>query len=86
MINPKPPPFRQGDALANQLLEWASNQPRTYREAMEAWGTHCPVFAVWEDAVDARLIEVACAPGVRLADRPVRVTDAGRARLDRPRA
>jgi hypothetical protein len=82
MTRRTPQPFRQSEALANQLLEWAVNQPRTYREAMEAWGTHCPVFPVWEDAVDARLIEVLPAPGVRLADRPVRVTAAGRARLD----
>jgi hypothetical protein len=75
-------PFRQSDALANQLLEWATNEPRTYREAMECWGTHCPVFPIWEDAVDAGLIEVASAPGVRLAERPVRVTAAGRARLE----
>jgi len=74
-------PFRQSEALADQLLEWAVNQPRTYREAMESWGTHCPAFSVWEDAVDARLIEVLSAPGLRLADRPVRVTAAGLARL-----
>jgi hypothetical protein len=76
-----PPPFRQSDVLADQLLQWAVNQPRTYRETMESWGTHCPRFSVWEDAVDAQLIEVVSAPGLRLADRPVRVTAAGHARL-----
>ena len=81
MTRQTPPPFRQSDALANQLLQWAVNQPRTYRETMESWGTHCPRFSVWEDAVDARLIEVVSGPGIRLADRPVRVTAAGRARL-----
>ena len=82
MTRQTPPPFDQGHALANQLLQWAVNQPRTYREAMESWGTHCPRFSVWEDVVDAHLIEVVAAPGLRLADRPVRVTAAGRARRD----
>ena len=85
MIRRTPQPFSRSDALALQLLDWAADRPRTYREAMETWGTHCPVFPVWEDAIDAREIEVLAAPGLRLAERPVRLTAAGRARLDAAR-
>jgi len=77
----RPVPIPPDEALTCQLLEWAAARPRTYGEAMEAWATHCPRHPIWEDAVDARLIEVLPAAGVRTPDRPVRLTDAGLARL-----
>ena len=69
------------EALVSQLLGWVAERPRTYEEAMDAWRTSCPRLPVWEDAVDAGLIEVAATPGVRMADRPVRITERGRAFL-----
>ena len=72
-------------ALVRQLLNWVAERPRTYQEAMDAWGTYCPELAVWEDAVDFRLIEIAAPPGVRLSDRPVRITMRGRTFLRRAR-
>ena len=69
------------EALVRQLLGWVAERPRTYEEAMDAWRTSCPRLPVWEDAVDAGLIEVAAPPGVRTSDRPVRITARGRAFL-----
>ena len=69
------------EALVRQLLGWVAERPRTYEEAMDVWRTSCPRLPVWEDAVDARLIEVAAPPGVRTSDRPVRITALGRALL-----
>ena len=77
MSRPIPPE----DALTCQLLAWAAERPRTYGEAMEAWATHCPRHPIWEDALEARLIEVLPAPGVRTSERTVRLTEAGVARL-----
>src|SRR5258708_37483963 len=69
------------EALASQLLGWIAERPRTYEEAMDAWRTSCPRLPVWEDAIDAGLIEVAAPPGVRTSDRPVRITERGQAFL-----
>jgi len=77
----RPVPIPPDEALTCQLLEWAAARPRTYGEAMEAWATHCPRHPIWEDTVDARLIEVLPALGRRTADRPIRVTAAGQALL-----
>lgn len=41
-----------------ELLAWTARCPRTYVEAREAWGSHCPRFTVWEDALDAGLVQV----------------------------
>ena len=46
------------DAGILELLAWVSSKPRTYREAIEAWGTHCPRHSLWEDAVGGGLIRV----------------------------
>ena len=72
-------PFSQSAALTRQLLDWAAERPRTYGEAMETWSTFCPGWPIWEDAFDARLIEVVAAPGLRPAERPVRLTRRGQA-------
>ena len=80
MTRAKPIPIPPTEALTQQLLEWAGERPRTYGEAMEAWRTSCPQLPIWEDAIDARLIEVVAQPGARPAERPVRLTEEGRAR------
>ena len=81
MARPDPEPFSQSAALMHELLSWAADRPRTYGEAMETWSTFCPAWPIWEDAFDARLIEVVAAPGGRPAERPVRITPKGRAML-----
>jgi hypothetical protein len=81
MSRAKPIPIPPTEALTQQLLDWAGERPRTYGEAMDAWRTSCPLLPIWEDAVDARLIEVVAQPGARPAERPVRLTARGRARV-----
>ena len=63
------------NALTLQLLEWISNQPRTYAEALDAWRTSCPRLSIWEDACIDGLID--CAPGSQV----VSVSAKGRALL-----
>jgi hypothetical protein len=41
-----------------ELLSWVSREPRSYPEAIEVWGTHCPRRSVWEDALGDGLIQV----------------------------
>src|SRR5215467_138898 len=72
----RPIPISPTEALTEQLLAWAAERPRTYGEAMDAWRTSCPRLTIWEDAVDARLIEVLPLAGARTAERPVQVTAA----------
>jgi hypothetical protein len=45
-------------AAMREFLEWVAFRPRTYADAMDAWGSHCPRFTLWEDALDGGLIEV----------------------------
>lgn len=77
-----PAPDPPNLALTLQMLEWIESRPRSYRETMEAWHTHCPRFTIWEDAHSAGLIRT-----VRSADLPggfgVRLTEAGLALLNR---
>ena len=80
MPRARPKPFSKIDALVRELLDWAAERPRTYGEAMEAWSTHCSGHPIWEDAIDAGLIEVAATPGARTADRRVQLTAKGRIR------
>jgi hypothetical protein len=49
------------NALTVQLLEWISDHPRTYAEALDVWRTSCPRLSIWEDAGIAGLID--CEPG-----------------------
>jgi hypothetical protein len=61
-------------ALVLDLLDWLEAEPRTHAAVMEAWHTSCPRLPVWEDALDAGLVE-------RVHDGAyamVRVTKAGR--------
>jgi hypothetical protein len=68
------------EALLVQFLRWCGERPRSYSDAMDAWRTSCPRLSIWEDAVDLGLIELG--PGESRAARLVRLTAAGRARLD----
>jgi hypothetical protein len=61
-----------------ELLEWVRFRPRTHADAIEAWGSHCPRFTEWEDALDLALIELE--PG-GLATCRVRLTALGRTAL-----
>ena len=45
-------------APMREFLEWVRFRPRTHAEAMEAWQSHCPRFTLWEDALEAGLIEL----------------------------
>ena len=81
MARAKPVAISPADALTRQLLTWAAERPRTYGEVMEDWRTSCPRLPIWEDAVDAELIQVLPLAGARPAERPVRLTAKGRALL-----
>ena len=61
-------------APVRELLVWIAREPRTYAAAMEAWRSSCPRFSVWEDALDAGLIEVEVCNS---ADARVRLTPLG---------
>jgi hypothetical protein len=63
-------------ASTRELLTWVASRDRTYAEAMEAWRTHCPRLAVWDDAVTDGL--------VRASRGRVVLTPRGRALLDQP--
>jgi hypothetical protein len=64
-------------APIRELLAWIEREPRTYAAAMEAWRSSCPRFSVWEDALDAELIEVEPCNGTGAADARVRLTVRG---------
>lgn len=64
-----------------ELLSWIAREPRRYSEAIEVWRTNCPQHPVWEDGLDAGLIEI-----VRNgAEANVTLTSLGRAALDAAR-
>ena len=42
-----------------ELLDWIAREERSYAETMAAWTTHCPRLPIWEDALEARLVEIA---------------------------
>jgi hypothetical protein len=65
---------RQNAALTRQLLEWISAAPRTYEDALETWRSSCPRHTIWEDALEAGLVEVT-------RDGRIAVSAAGRALL-----
>jgi hypothetical protein len=66
-------------APVRDLLDWVALRPRSYRETMAAWTTHCPRLTTWEDALSAGFLEV-----VRGEDgSSVRLTAAGVLALER---
>ncbi len=68
----------ENQSLVLDLVEWVARNPRPYEEVMEAWRTSCPRLAIWEDAVDRRLVTwVAGEQGESL----VTASDEGRALL-----
>ena len=71
-----------GDAgpLVLALLDWLAREPRTHRETVETWGSHCPRITPWEDAQEAGLVRVTRGAGAggRLA---VVLTGRGRTAL-----
>ena len=44
--------------LTRDLLTWIADEPRTYRETMDVWRTHCPRLSIWEDALGDGLLRV----------------------------
>ena len=68
-------------APMREFLVWMARSPRTYADAMAAWASHCPRFTVWEDALAAGLVQIDCAPGVRMDDAVVSLTPLGRSAL-----
>lgn len=63
------------ELLMQQFLTELAAGPRGYARVMEAWRTHCPRLAVWEEAQERGLI--ALQPGG--AEVMVHLTPAGRA-------
>ena len=55
------------ETLILDLLEWLADRPRTYMEVMDAWRTSCPRLSIWEDTLDAGLIDRQ-GPNVTLTD------------------
>ena len=69
------------DHLTLQFLQWLTEAPRTYGEAMDAWRTSCPRLSIWEDAVRDGLVSVEQGAAMRQAK--VHVTEKGSALLRR---
>jgi hypothetical protein len=46
------------ELLLRQFLAELRAGPRSYAATMEAWRTHCPRLAVWEEALDRGLIRL----------------------------
>lgn len=65
----------ENQSLLLDLVEWVARQPRSRDELIEAWGTSCPRFPVWEDAVAHRFVARVYDPG---SGETIEVTPAGR--------
>jgi hypothetical protein len=76
-----PGPSTSVPSLVLQLLAWVGRAERSYDETMEAWRTSCPRLSVWEDAVDAGLVEVDPSGASGFGEARVRLTQAGMALL-----
>ena len=72
------PPSVRG--LTLQMLAWIATKPRTYSETLEAWRSTCPRLSIWEDALNAGLLEIG--QGATTDDSPVTLTSKGRALLN----
>lgn len=44
--------------LVLDLLDWLAREPRTHRETIATWGSHCPRITPWEDAQESGLVQV----------------------------
>ena len=49
----------EASTALREFLTWVGRSPRSYGQAMEAWGSHCPRYTLWEDALNAQLIQIA---------------------------
>jgi hypothetical protein len=67
---------RQNAALTLELLAWIVSSRRTYENALETWRSSCPRHTIWEDAIEAGLVEMG-------PSRRIHLTAAGWARLSR---
>jgi hypothetical protein len=81
-LGPAAPLAESLSAAMREFLAWVAFRPRTHADAMEAWQSHCPRFTLWEDALEAGLIELAPGSG-GLGSACVRLTARGQAALDR---
>jgi len=63
-----------------EFLVWVAFRPRTYADVMDAWQSHCPRYTLWEDALEAGLVELE-AGSEGLGAARARLTDGGRAAL-----
>jgi hypothetical protein len=68
-------------APLREFLGWVARCSRTYAEAIDAWGSHCPRYTIWEDATAAGLVEVEQTPGAPFGTASVRLTPPGKALL-----
>lgn len=68
--------------LVLDLLAWVGEQPRRYADVMDAWRTSCPRLTIWEDALDAGLVN---AGYNETSTRMVSITDKGRELLESQR-
>ena len=63
--------------LTVQFLDWVSEQPRTYGDAMDAWRTSCPRLSIWDDAIRDGLVKMEKSGGP-MRQSLVMLTDRGR--------
>ena len=78
------PAARSVDAPMRELLAWVARRPRIYTDAVEAWRSTCPRYTVWEDALDAALIQIECGNGMGIGEARVTLTWSGQAVLAGP--
>ena len=76
-----PGPSNAVPGLVLQLLAWVGRAELSYEETMDAWRTSCPRLSVWEDVVDARLVEIDPAGVAGFGHARVRLTPSGEAVL-----
>jgi hypothetical protein len=73
------------NAPTRELLVWVARCPRTYADAIETWRSTCPRYTIWENALDAELIQIECGDGMRIGEARVTLTPRGQAVLTGPR-
>lgn len=45
-------------SLTYDFLTWVQGSPRTYADVLACWPTSCPRLSIWEDALDAGLVQL----------------------------
>ena len=76
--SPPPTVADSVNAPTHEFLAWVARHPRTYADTMEAWRSSCPRYTVWEDALDAKLIQIERVSGMRFGEARVTLTPRGR--------